>query len=128
MRERRRRGPASGYEFLFVEPEGSREEAPRTLAYACFGPIACTLGSYDLYWIAVDAAQRGAGIGAWLLREVEAKIQRNGARRLYIETSGRPQYDPTRRFYLSCGFTLAASLPEFYGPADSKEIYWKPLV
>jgi GNAT superfamily N-acetyltransferase len=127
VRERRRKGLASGYEFLFAEPPGSTAEHPLTLAYGCYGEIACTVGSYDLFWIAVDSDQRGEGIGRWLLSEIEAKIQRKGGRRLYIETSGRPQYDPTRRFYLSCGFTLAASFPEFYGPEDSKEVYCKKL-
>ncbi len=126
--ERRRRGAASGYEFLFVESAGSSPEEPLTCAYCCYGEIACTEGSYDLYWIAVDQGHRSSGIGRWLLRELEAKIKRKNGRQIYIETSGRPQYEPTRRFYLACGFQHLASYPEFYGPGDAKEVYWKRLV
>ena len=36
VEERLRRGDASGYYFAFVEVDG------RTVAYSCFGPIACT--------------------------------------------------------------------------------------
>ncbi len=47
----------SGYHFLFAEREG------KTLGYLSFGPIPCTLGSFDLYWIVVDPQERG-GQGA----------------------------------------------------------------
>lgn len=127
VREHRTRGEASGYQFLFVEPKDSRPENPLSCAYCCYGEIACTVGSYDLYWIAVDHEYRSLGIGRWLLGEVEAKIKSKKGRQLYIETSGRPQYEPTRRFYLSCGFAQLASFPGFYGPGDAKEVYWKKL-
>ena len=35
------------------------------IGYVCYGPIACTVGSFDLYWIAVDRRRaRGRGSGA----------------------------------------------------------------
>jgi ribosomal protein S18 acetylase RimI-like enzyme len=127
VRERRARGEASGYQFLFVEPADSTPEHPLTRAYCCYGEIACTVGSYDLYWIAVDHEYRSLGIGRGLLQELEAKIKSNKGRQLYIETSGRPQYAPTRSFYLSCGFRHLATFPGFYGPTDAKEVYGKEL-
>ena len=33
------------------------------VGYACYGPIACTVASYDLYWIAVDPQFQRHGIG-----------------------------------------------------------------
>ncbi len=107
---------ASGYDFLFAERDGV------VIGYACFGLIACTLGSYDLYWIAVDPAMQGCGIGRQLLTEVEQRIARADGRHLYIETSGRSQYAPTRIFYQRCGFELAAVLPDFYNCNDDKVI------
>ncbi|MBK8481091.1 MAG: GNAT family N-acetyltransferase [Proteobacteria bacterium] len=117
VQERLGRGAASGYEFLFADREGA------SLGYACFGPIACTLGSYDLYWIAIDERWRGQGIGRWLLREAEARIAASGGRRVYIETSSQPRYEPTRGFYSGAGYALEARLAEFYAPGDDKLVY-----
>lgn len=114
----------SGYHFLFKDAE----PAPgRAIAYACFGPIACTVGSWDLYWIATHSEQQGKGLGRSLLRASEARIREMGGRRVYIETSSRPLYEPTRGFYLACGYTEEARLAEFYGPGDDKIIYSRAL-
>lgn len=117
--ERLAKGPASGYSFVFAE------EAGRTLGYACFGPIACTKASFDLYWIAVHADARGKGLGTILLDESERLIRAAGGGRVYIETSSRPQYEPTRAFYLARGYREEARLADFYGPGDAKVIYVK---
>jgi ribosomal protein S18 acetylase RimI-like enzyme len=117
--ERLAKGEASGYEFIFAEYD-------TTLAgYACYGPIACTLGSYDLYWIVVDPKWQRRGIGKCLLDESERRIAAFGGRHIYIETSGRPQYAPTRDFYKRCGYEIAAVLPDFYEPSDDKVIWRK---
>jgi D-alanine-D-alanine ligase len=121
VQERLSRGEASGYHFLFAEAEGA------TLGYACYGPIACTLGSYDLYWIVVAANQQRRGIGRRLLAEVERRVALAGGRRLYIETSSRPAYLPTREFYHRCGYRIDARLPDFYAEGDDKVIFRKVL-
>ena len=114
------KGADSGYAFLFAEDGG------RTVAYSCFGQIACTALSYTLYWLAVDQDYRHKGFGKCLLRLTEECIfQQQGGRCLYLDTSSRPQYAPTRRFYLSCGYQEAALLPDFYAPGDGKIIYFK---
>ena len=121
VEERLSQGLASGYHFRFVDaPQGP-------VAYACFGEIPCTKGSIDLYWIAVDAATRGQGIGHRLLRLVEADAARLGGRSLWAETSGRPLYAPTQAFYVNCGFELSARLPDFYDRGDDKLIFGKVL-
>ncbi|MEW6249771.1 MAG: GNAT family N-acetyltransferase [Planctomycetota bacterium] len=140
VRERLARGAeATGYYFVFAEraaaersaESASRERATvpaaRPIAYTCYGPIGCTLGSFDLYWIVVDNAERGRGLGRLLLRDTEARIAQAGGRRVYVETSGRAQYEPTRRFYEHCGYVREAVLREFYGPGDDKIVYVKPL-
>ncbi|MBC7966944.1 MAG: nucleoside triphosphate pyrophosphohydrolase [Fuerstia sp.] len=48
-----------------------------------------------------------------------------GGERIYVETSGREHYLPTRKFYDRCGYLQVAELPEFYGEQDSKVIYLK---
>jgi hypothetical protein len=46
---------------------------------------------------------------------------------VYIETSSRPPYAPTRAFYERCGYELEVVLKEFYGPGDGKAIYVKAV-
>ena len=121
VEERLSKGDSSGYFFLFAE------EAGKTIGYACFGPIACTLASYDLFWIAVRGDNRGKGVGKQLLSKSEATIRRMGGRRIYVETSAKDLYAPTRSFYLKAGYRQEAELEDFYGPGDSKVIYVKAL-
>lgn len=119
--ERLAKGPASGYFFVFAE------QGERVIAYSCYGPIACTTHSYDLFWIAVHKDLQGHGLGRRLMVESEKRIATAGGRRVYVETSGREQYGPTRSFYERCGYRREAVLAEFYGPADDKVIYLKTV-
>jgi GNAT superfamily N-acetyltransferase len=119
--ERLTKGEKSGYHFIFAESDG------RTVGYACFGPIAGTQCSSDLYWIAVDNGSRGKGIGKGLLEKSEEAIRAMKGRRIYVETSSRDRYAPTRTFYLSNRYRLVATLDDFYAPGDSKNIYIKEL-
>ena len=119
--ERLTRGAASGYHFLLAE------EAGELLGFACFGPIPCTRGAYDLYWIVVRPDRQGGGLGRLLLTAAEARIAAAGGRRVYIDTSSRPQYAPTRAFYRACGFREEALLAGFYDQGDGKTIFCKVL-
>jgi len=119
--ERLSRGEASGYRFLFAEL-GSE-----VAGYACFGEIACTIGSFDLFWIAVDPQFQRRGVGQKLLREVETRITAVDGRRIYIDTSGKHQYEPTRSFYEAGGFRCEARLSDFYAPGDDRVIYSKTV-
>jgi len=122
VEEALKRGAAvSGYHFLFAERAGM------LIGYSCFGPVACTEGSYDLYWIAVRDDLRGSGLGKELLKRTETLICARGGRRIYVETSSREQYRPTHHFYESCAYRLEAVLREFYTPEDDKMIYVKVL-
>lgn len=115
------RGPASGYSFLFAEAGG------RLAGYTCYGPVPGTRSSFDLYWIAVDPALQGRGLGRALLARTEAAVVEAGGERLYIETSARPQYAPTHGFYARSGYRREAFLADFYAPGDGKLIYVKAL-
>ena len=113
------RGQRSGYSFLFAERAG------RVLGYACFGPIPGTMSSYDLYWIAAHRLYHRKGIGSLILRRSEVLMAEEGCRRVYVDTSSRLQYAPTRLFYESCGYCRVAFLTDFYAPGDDKIIYCK---
>jgi GNAT superfamily N-acetyltransferase len=122
VEDRLAKGPRCGYYFLFAELGG------RTVGYTSYGPIACTKESFDLYWIVVDGAFRGKGLGTKLLERSEADIAKLGGSRVYIETSARHFYEPTRAFYLARGYTQIAELEDFYAPGDAKAMYLKVLM
>lgn len=117
VQENLAKGSESGYNFLFVEMEG------KTVGYSCFGLIPCTESSFDLYWIVVHNQYRNLGIGRKLLTLTEQAAARMGSRAMYAETSSQPQYEPTRRFYLSNHYTEEARLKDFYKEGDDKLIY-----
>ena len=114
-------GEESGYFFVFAE------EAGRVMGYTSYGPIAGTAGSFDLYWIAIHSDQQSRGLGRILMSETERMIHKAGGRRIYAETSGRPQYEPTRLFYERLGFSRETQLKDFYAPGDDKVFYVKVL-
>ena len=97
------------------------------VGWVCFGHTPCTIGTYDIYWIAVDARQQGKGFGKALLLHSESLIAGLGGRISVLETSGRQLYDSTRGFYLKLGYIEEARLKEFYAPGDDKVVYTKRL-
>jgi ribosomal protein S18 acetylase RimI-like enzyme len=86
-----------------------------------------TLGTFDLYWIAVDPVERGRGIGGALLAHVEAEIQARGGRMILIETSDTQPYTNARHFYERNGYHYEASIRDFYAPGDSLVFFAKSL-
>ena len=55
---------------------------------------------------------------------VEDDVKEHGGKILWIETSGRPLYAQLN-YSTKNGYKLHASLKEFYGPGDPKQIYAK---
>lgn len=117
-------GKESGYEFVFADAPGN---PGKLLGYTCYGPIPDTESSFDLYWIAVAPAEQRSGLGSALLRETERLALSQGATRMFVDTSGREQYTPTRNFYERMGYREEARLVDFYAPGDDKVIYAKTL-
>jgi ribosomal protein S18 acetylase RimI-like enzyme len=118
------KGPASGYYFWFADGEG---EGNSPSGYVCYGPTPCTIGSFDLYWIAVDKGSQGHGLGRVLAGMAERSAAATGGRRMYVETSGKELYAPTQAFYRSVGYAEAARLPDFYDTGDDKVIFQKNI-
>lgn len=121
VEERLRRGEQSGYFFVFALYHD------RTVGYACFGPIACTVNRFDLYWVAVEKQYQNQGLGSLLLVKSEQEIRRMGGRKIYIETSSQPKYEPTRTFYTKQNYFKEAEIRDFYNDNDNKIIYVKTL-
>jgi len=97
------------------------------IAFANYGKNSFSTHSWDLYWIAVHQNARNKKLGSRILLEIENAVRSHGGKILWIETSGRPLYAPTEAFYQRNGYTLQASLKDFYGPGDPKQIYSKVL-
>lgn len=98
------------------------------VGFATYGPVPCTVATWDLYWIAVDPAIHGAGIGRQLMAHCEAAITAEGGRLIVVETSSREDYGPTRAFYDRLGYRVQATIPEYYAPGDALVVYTKLLV
>jgi len=118
------RDPASD-EYTWIVYRGGAGSAP--LGFAVYGPASAAVGTYDLYWIVVDPAQQGKKIGSALLDSIEADLRSRAARQLYIETSDKPLYAPTRAFYERRGYNMVAHFADYYAPGDGKVIYFKAL-
>jgi ribosomal protein S18 acetylase RimI-like enzyme len=95
------------------------------VGYACWGPTPATDRTWDLYWIAVDTALQGAGIGTILLEEVERRLVGQHARMLIAETSSRSDYAATRAFYARRGYAESARVRDFYAPGDDRIVFVK---
>lgn len=101
--------------------------ARRLLGFTFYGPTPCTIGTWDLYWIAVRPEAQRSGIGRALLERTEARMRDEGARLSVIETSSRAEYGPTRQFYLACGYHQTARVPDYYEHGDDLVIYTRRL-
>jgi ribosomal protein S18 acetylase RimI-like enzyme len=95
--------------------------------FIAYGPTPMTDGTYDLYWIATDPAVRRSGIGALLIRAMEADLEQRRGRLIRVETSGTDGYGATRSFYERLDYCETARIPDFYRPADDLVILTKEL-
>lgn len=95
--------------------------------YYCVGPTPATLGTFDLYWIAVSPERHGRGIGSALIRHAEDLLRAQGGRLVMVETSSQPRYEATRRFYVHAGYAELARIAGYYRPGDDLVIYGKYL-
>ncbi|MEW6510498.1 MAG: GNAT family N-acetyltransferase [Bacteroidota bacterium] len=117
-----------------LEKEGQKdyiirvcEEEGRVLGYYCIGPTPATEATFDLYWIAVDPAHQGKGVGGTLDRHATELVASMGGRLIVAETSSRPAYGATREFYLRRGYGELARIMEYYRPGDDLVVYGKYL-
>lgn len=95
--------------------------------YLCYGEIPLSDRCWDLYWIAVDPDRQRRGLGGAMVRHMEDDLDRKGARKVFIETGGKPSYAPTRRFYEKLGYAEIARIPGFFAPDDDKIIFGKDI-
>ena len=103
------------------------EEGGKAAGYYCVGPTPATEGTFDLYWVAVDPALHGRGIGRALDDHACALIRGMSGRLVIAETSSLPRYGPTREFYRRRGYSEVAKIADYYRPGDALVVYGKYL-
>lgn len=108
---------AVDYRFFFAC------EQDQLRGYVCYVKAACTLTTYEIYWLCVDPLYQHAGLGKQLVEKVMEAMQREGGCKLVVQTAGREKYAPTQRFYLSCGFVEEARIKDYYAPGDDTLFY-----
>jgi ribosomal protein S18 acetylase RimI-like enzyme len=112
----------SGYwSYVAVNP------ADRVIGFTIVGPNPITIGTYDLYWIAVDQSQQGKGVGRELLLYAEKLVTKQKGRLIIAETSSRPIYLRTRSFYKQQGYSELAQICDYYNVGDDLIIFGKYL-
>jgi ribosomal protein S18 acetylase RimI-like enzyme len=114
--------PATEPPYFVLGAEFRRE----LVGWICWGRTPCTVGTWDLYWLAVDPAVQRHGVATMLIEEMERRLA-GTARLVVIDTSGRPDYGPTREFYTARGYLPVARVPDFYAPGDDQIIFTKKL-
>lgn len=98
------------------------------VAVAYFTTERMTEGTWNLLLIAVLPTMQSQGIGAALMRSIEADLAARGQRVLLVETSGLPQFARTRAFYLRDGYEEEARIRDFYQAGEDKVIFRKLLL
>jgi ribosomal protein S18 acetylase RimI-like enzyme len=101
------------------------ERVGRLIGFACHGLVPMTDGTFDLYWLAVAADVRGAGVAGLLDRSVEEDVRRRGGRWVLAETSSTEPYAAARRFYEKQGYTVVGNVPDFYRDGDDRLTFGK---
>ena len=110
-----------GYSLLAAVLDG------HVRGYACIGRTPLTASTWYVYWICVHPAVQGTGVGRALQSRIETLVCESGGDRIVLETSGRTDYERTRRFYQRAGFTVVGCIPDFYKSGDDCVIYCKTL-
>lgn len=121
VQDRLDKGAKSEYFFIFAEREG------KVIGYVCYGPITMAEERFDIYWIAVHEEIQREGIGAFLIRETEKSILEAGGRYIFVETSSKEIYKPTRNFYIKQAYQEVANIPDYYADNDNKVVLRKKL-
>ena len=117
-------GDVTSYRVIVAVQHGSAGDVP--VGYVCYGRTPMTAGTFDLYWIVVDPALRGGGVGRRLWAACSAAVQATDGYLVRIETSSVELYADTLAFYDRIGFIEVARIADFYRPGDDLVTYvWR---
>ncbi|MDD4957475.1 MAG: N-acetyltransferase [Candidatus Omnitrophica bacterium] len=113
----------SAYRVISEEVDG------KLVGYLIFGRTPLTDFGWDIYWLVVDKAHQGTGLGKKLLAKAEEKMFKEVPRAIIrVETSSRKEYLLARRFYVGQGFREVGLIDDFYSNDDGIVIYSKDII
>ena len=95
------------------------------IGFGFLRPEALAEGVWNLLAIGVREKAQGNGVGRAMMRYVEMFL--SDERILIVETSGVPAFAMTRDFYLKCGYSLEATIRDYWATGDDKVVFWKRL-
>jgi GNAT superfamily N-acetyltransferase len=87
------------------------QEQGKPISIGYCAPEKLTEGTYNLYAIAVHKEHQGKGVGREMMNYIENLLRKRGNRILIVETSGKPDFELTRKFE----------------EGDDKVVFWKKL-
>jgi ribosomal protein S18 acetylase RimI-like enzyme len=86
-----------------------------------------TEATWDIYWVVVAHDKQGFGIGRILMKHAEDDIKKMHGKLIMVETSGKPEYNKTRRFYDTLNYQRVCQIPDYYAPGDDLVLYSKRI-
>jgi ribosomal protein S18 acetylase RimI-like enzyme len=99
--------------------------AARGVCYSV--PERMTAGTWNMLLLAVHADRQGSGVGRELVRAAERHVMEREGRLVLVETSGLPEFERTRAFYLACGYEQEARIRDFYRAGEDKIVFRRLL-
>jgi len=93
--------------------------------FLLLGPTPATIGTYDMYWIAVHPDFQGRGIAQALDQYAMDFVKSRNGYLIIAETSSQPSYERTRAFYKKQNYEEAARIKDYYKPGDDLVVFGK---
>jgi ribosomal protein S18 acetylase RimI-like enzyme len=90
-------------------------------------PEKLTDGTYNLLAIAVDRMSQGFGIGSKMVNYLEDELKRQNKRILIVDTSSSEEFVLTRSFYIKAGYSIVATIKDFWKDGEDKVTFYKRL-
>ena len=103
------------------------DDQDQVIGYICYGSTPMALGTFDLYWIAVDPDFQEQGVGSKLLSFLEELVRAEGGRLILADTSTIPHYEKTLKFYIKNGFQEVGRVPDYYHPGNDRITFCRRL-
>jgi ribosomal protein S18 acetylase RimI-like enzyme len=93
------------------------------VGWICFGPVPCTLGTFEIYCLVVIPSKQHCGVGSYLMQYATNLIENQKGRMIVVETSGSNRYLSARQFYEKIGYREVSRIRNFYTTGDDKVVY-----
>ena len=103
------------------------DDQDQVIGYICYGSTPMALGTFDLYWIAVDPDFQEQGVGSKLISFLEELVKAEGGRLILADASTIPHYEKTLKFYLKNGFQEVGRVPDYYHPGNDRITFCRRL-